>query len=88
MEKVKRGGDDGVINSVMERGSEMSWSKKVEYLRKVDQDRGKEGKRSKGQAYGLMEDVVDRVGRRRMKKRKRGRIQKEVEGECKLEYSS
>jgi hypothetical protein len=88
MERIKRGGDDGVISSVMERGSEMAWSKNFEYLRKVDRDRGKEGKRTKDQAYGLVEDVVDRVGRRRVKRRKRGRIEKEVEGECKLEYSS
>ena len=88
MEWIKGERDDGVISSAMERELEISWSKNVEYLRKVDRDRGKERKRSKDQAYGFVEDVVDRVGRRRVKKRKRGRIEKEVEGECKLKYSS
>ena len=88
MERVKRGGNDGGISSVMERGSEKAWSKNVEYLRKVDRDRGKEGKRSKDPAYGLVEDVVDRVGRRRVKKGKSGRIEKVVEEDCKLGYLS
>ena len=47
MERIKGERDDGVISSVMERGLEISWLKNVEYLRKVDRDRGKEGKRSK-----------------------------------------